>query len=116
MNFKIIKKMANLSYTNNLLDGKKVDKIVKQLSQKDLKMYIKSLKNIENKNTVTIVVPNLLKNSTLLNEVKKLFANKKIILKEDRSLIAGLQLIDNDTIYDFNLKNNIKQMVNYINK
>jgi len=40
----------------------------------------------------------------------------RIEFLEDKSLIAGIKLIDNDNIYDFNLKNTFENLVSYINQ
>jgi len=34
----------------------------------------------------------------------------------DKKLIAGIKIIDNDNVYDFNVRNNLKNLVSYINQ
>ena len=53
----IIKKLAEQSYTKNNLDHDKIANIARRLKREDLKIYIKDLKILESKNTVTITLP-----------------------------------------------------------
>lgn len=115
MTKKIIKKLALASYTNNKLDAKKVDRIVKHLNRQELKTYLKAIKNYESQTSVTLLTPGSAKKGEYLSELKQLFPDKKIIFDRDDSLIAGIRIVDNDTIYDFNLKNTLQNLVSYIN-
>lgn len=115
MTRKIIKKLVIASYTNNNLDSKKVDKIVGLLNRKELKAYIKAIKNYESAKSVTLVTPDLTNDKSYADELKKLFPDKKILFAKDKSLLAGIRIIDNDTIYDFNLENTLQNLVSYIN-
>ena len=63
-----------------------------------------------------IIYANIGLKTNLSKELKKLFPDKNIKFFEDKSLIAGLKLIDNDNIYDFSLKNTFKNLVSYINQ
>lgn len=116
MTRKIIKKLAIASYSNNKLDTKKVNRIVKYLNRKEFKMYIKAIKNYEKAKSVVLLTPGSSKNNDYISELKKIFPDKEILLKQDDSLIAGIRIIDNDTIYDFNISNTLKNLVSYINQ
>jgi len=116
MTRKLIKKLVLASYSNNRLDSKKVSRIAKLLNRKELKTYIKAIKNYENARTITLLAPHVSINGGFISEIKKIFPGKKILLKQDGSLIAGIRIIDNDTIYDFNIRNTLKNLVSYINK
>lgn len=111
-----IKLLAKGSYIKDNLDHNKVNKIFKLLNRNDLKLFIKALKNEEKKNTVTIILPDikLSKRIELEEMFKTKFANKKIIYKTDPSLIVGIKIIDNDTIYEYNLKNTLENLRSYI--
>ena len=39
---------------------------------------------------------------------------KNIQLKEDKSLIAGIKIVDNDLIYESNVKNTLENLVSFI--
>jgi len=116
MTTKQIKKLASASYTNEFLDSKKVNRIAKLLNRNELKRYIKFLKSLEQSKTVRIIMSKLEGKSLITKELKAKFPNKRLEFSEDKSLIAGLKLVDNDNIYDFNLKNTFENLVSYINQ
>jgi len=116
MTTKQIKNLAISSYTNNNLDIKKVRTVSKFLNRMQLKRYIQFLKNLEKNKTVVVAMPKLNDRNTLENVLRKIFPGKKLQFFEDKSLIAGLKLTNNDIIYDFNLKNTLENLVSYINK
>lgn len=115
MTSKLIKKLVLSSYTKNKLDDKKVFKIAGSLKRSELKQYIKGIKNSENSRTVTILTPQSPIREDFLKRVKNMFPDKQIVVKKDDSLIAGIKIIDNDTIYDFNMQNMLENLVSYIN-
>ena len=116
MNKKIIKKLALESYTKDNLDSKKVDRIVKHLGRSDLKLYIKAIKNYEGSRTVTLLLPSISDRISLVKEIEKLFPNKKIVIRIDENLIAGIRIIDNDSVYDFNMQNTLENLVSHVNQ
>ena len=116
MTIKQIKKLALASYTRNALDSKKVNRISKILTRSQLKTYLKMLKMIEKNKTLFVFLPNLSYINLLTKKIKQLFPDKKISFKKDESLIAGVKIVDNDNVYDFNLRNRLENLVLYINK
>jgi F0F1-type ATP synthase delta subunit len=116
MTTKQIKNLAIASYTSELLDIKKVTRITKLLNRSELKRYIKCLKNLEQAKTIKVVMAKLANEKSLEKELKAKFPNKRIEFLEDESLIAGMKIIDNDNIYDFNLANTFENLVSYINQ
>ena len=111
---KLIKQLAVASYTNNKLDQTKVNKIIKNLSRLDLKKYIKAIKNLE-KQKVVYVYSSIKLNKLNAQEFKKIFAQKEIVFLEDKSLLAGIKVVNNDIVYENNLSNNFENLVNYLN-
>ncbi|OGH24875.1 MAG: hypothetical protein A3B47_02060 [Candidatus Levybacteria bacterium RIFCSPLOWO2_01_FULL_39_24] len=111
MNSKNIKNLILASYRNSNLDQKKVNKIASLISRSDLKKYINGLKLAEKKKNLTISAPI---SSQSLKKFENLFPHKKIVLKKDPSLMLGVQIIDNDIVYEFTLKNSLDKIVNYI--
>ncbi|MCL5439047.1 MAG: hypothetical protein M1268_03590 [Patescibacteria group bacterium] len=107
--------LAEASYTKNKLDSKKVEKIVKLLPRKDTKMYIKALKNKENKTTVSITLPRQPKKQ-IEKLFKNMYPNKKIIYNIDSSLIVGVKVIDNDLVYEENLKDTLRQIADFVSQ
>lgn len=116
MKNKQIKKLAYLSYTKNTLDIKKVNKIANTLTRSELKEYIKAIKLLEKGGKIILLMPKITGKESLLKEIKRIYPAKKILIKEDKSLIAGIRVIDNDTIFDFNLKNTLQNLVSYVNE
>jgi F0F1-type ATP synthase delta subunit len=41
---------------------------------------------------------------------------KKIIIKEDKTLLAGMRIEDADMVYDLNLKNTLNRIVEHISE
>lgn len=116
MTTKQIKKLAVISYTGKSLDIKKVIRITKLLNRAQLKRYVQFLKSLEQTKTVRVIMSKFDAKSSLTKELKKVFPDKQFQFSEDKSLIAGLKLIDNDNVYDFNLKNTFENLVSYINQ
>lgn len=108
MNKKLIKKLAQASYKNNTLDKKSVERITPLLLRKDLKQYIKMLKNREQKKTVVVTVTS--KKRLYKSEFAKLYPNKRIVHEIDPSLIAGIKILDNDVLFEMNLKNSLERI------
>ena len=116
MTSKQIKNLALASYTSELIDAKKVNRITKLLNRSELKRYIKFLKSLEQSKTIKVVLAKLDNKRDLEKELKTKFPNKRLEFLEDKSLIAGVKIIDNDNIYDFNLANTFENLVSYLNQ
>jgi hypothetical protein len=114
MTKKQIRDLVQASYTGNELDQKKVNRISKLLTRTELKEYVNLVKMFEKSKTLTIYTPSLSAGAFFKKQSVKLFPNKKIEIKEDKKLIAGIKIIDNDNVYDFNVRNNLKNLVSYI--
>lgn len=115
MTNKKIRQLANLSYLKYKLDEKKVKKISYNLSRKDLKEYIKILKMLEKKKSVTVVLPSTVNDRELENNLREIFRGKKIIYKVDKDIIAGIKILDQDNVYDFSLTNKLDSIIANIN-
>lgn len=116
MSIKRIKNLAKASFIKNKLDEKKTLKIGKLLKRGDLKKYINEVKRIDKQNTVNVYFSNLSDYKIFKKRIEKMFETKEIKLIEDKSLIAGIKVEDNDDIYEYNLKTNIGNIVNYISE
>ncbi|PIR80360.1 MAG: hypothetical protein COU25_00480 [Candidatus Levybacteria bacterium CG10_big_fil_rev_8_21_14_0_10_35_13] len=115
MNTKLIKKLAGHCFKNGIMDEAKVQKTAKYLNKKQLKEFIKFLRLIDKKNTVTIFVSDKKMEELIDKKIKDSFRNKKIIVKEDKDLIAGIRIEDYDNIYEYSLESSINNMINHIN-
>lgn len=110
MTKKLINQLVAASYTKDALDGKKVEKIASLLSRAELKLYIRGLKLAEKKQTITLVLPDkTFYNKTLLGKTKK-----QVKVVEDKSLLLGAKVIDNDTVYDLSLQNSLNEFISSI--
>lgn len=116
MNSKLIKKLARSCFDKEILDEVKVLKVAKYLNKKQLRTFIKNLTLINKENTVTVFVSSKKIEKSIKNQVGEIFKGKKIIVKEDKDLIAGIRIEDVDNTYELNLKNSIVNIVNYINE
>lgn len=112
MTIKQIKFLSTKSFTRNDLDPKKVKIFTAKMKRKDLRNYIRAIKAIDEKNKITVIIPALKdfkKNDIAI--LLKHYKDKKIIYQEDPNLLVGIKIIDNDLIYDFNLKNSLENLV-----
>lgn len=112
---KKMKKFALASYKKNNLDYSLVMKIVKNLSRSELKEYVRAIKNIENSKNVEVTVVDSILAADLIRKMESIFKGKKIVVKEDKSLIAGIKISDYDMVYELNLKNKINKIIDFIN-
>jgi F0F1-type ATP synthase delta subunit len=48
--------------------------------------------------------------------LKKFFNNKELLFIEDKSLIAGIRIIDYDIVYELNLKDSLENMIRHVQK
>jgi len=111
MDKKKIDKLIGASYKGSDLDQKKVNKIASLINKSDLKKYINGLKLLENKRNLIIVSPTKIQDT---RSFEKLFPHKKIVLENDPTLMLGVRIIDNDSVYDFTLKNSLDKIISYI--
>ncbi len=112
---KEIKKLALASYTNDKLDKQKVNRIVKHFTRSELKSYIKYLKLNEKTKNIIVEVSSLSGKEQIMKQIKKYYPNKNISLLENKEIIAGIKITNNDIIYEANLKSKLENLVKYIN-
>lgn len=100
----LLKKLAEESYTKNDLDSDKITTISRKLKREDLKIYIKNLKTLESKKTVTVTLPS----EEGINEIRmhftKIYPDKKLVFSIDPSLLTGLRVVDYDNEYELSLR------------
>ena len=86
------------------------------LGDKQLKAYIKFLKKLENERLVWVFTPMDKIEDKITGKIKSMFPNKKIEYVKDPSLIAGLRVIDNDMVYEFNLKDSLDNLITHLKR
>lgn len=117
MTKKQIEQLVLQSYTGDNLDNRKVERLIGQVSRRDLKMYIRTLRNWERKRSVEILIPDEgYKKNIKLDMIKKMFPKKRVKYSVDSSLITGVKVISEDMVYDFNLKDTLENIVEHIRK
>lgn len=110
-----IELLALKSYTKGKLDLKKVNKFTITMKRKEIRMYIDFLKRIEAQDTVIIEVSDMESFSKeLFGKIRKLYPEKKIIARENKELMAGIRITNNDLIYDFNFENVLYELTSTI--
>ena len=114
MNDKTIKQLALASYVNGKLNETRVNRISRNLSRAELKKYVKALIRLNQQQKVYVSVAKSIKQIDK-NLFEQLFPGKEIIVTEDKSLIAGIRIVDNDMIYEQSVKNNLDNLLSYIN-
>ncbi len=111
----LIKKLAEQSYTKNALDSGKITTISKKLKREELKVYIKNLKTLESKKTVSITLPS----DEGINEIKshfgRIYPDKRIVFAIDPSLLTGIRVVDFDNEYELSLRNFLEGSVTHTN-
>ena len=112
MSKKLLKQLINYSYKENILSVENVNKVASLLSRKDLRYYLKGLKIQERKVVVFIDVP--MNNIDIKDKLRGVFPNKKIVLNIDPSLILGVKIIDDDMLFEVNVKNSLNKILSYI--
>ncbi len=116
MNKSDLKNLALASYKNNELSWKRISKIIKHLNKPELRHYIKLLKMLEKQKTISIILPKttLKQRNDVIKKFAKIYKNKKIDILENKDMVLGIKIIDNDLIYEYNLNhtlNNIKDQI-----
>lgn len=114
-----IKKIAILSFDKNQnLNPERIKTIKKTLKQNELREYVKAIKKIENQKTIELVIPN--ENTTELKEIlksiEKAYPDKKIVVKYDPSLIAGIRIINDDNVYELSIQGMLEDALSTIAK
>ena len=109
-----IKKLAEQSFTNWNLDVKKIRRAMSLLNRKQLKTYIKFLKKLENERLVYVFTPMDKVSDKASNKIGSMFPGKKIEYVKDPNLIVGIKIVDNDMVYEFNLKDSLDNIITYL--
>lgn len=115
MSIKKIKKLALKSFDENSLNEKIINIISGKLNKKNLKVYINELKRISDRRIVKVYVPdrNIL-TDRMTQGLSRFFNNKQLKIIEEPDLIAGLRIVDNDLIYELNLRDSFENMIEYL--
>ncbi len=108
----LIKKLAQISFNKNKLNPQKVAAIAEKLTRGELKEYIKQLKLIVAKKNVVVELSYDDPNSK--KSFQRMFPDNNVIIKENPELILGLRITKDYTVYKFNLKDKLTEMMSFI--
>lgn len=110
-----IKLLAFKSFTRGKIDSKKVKLFSAKMKRKELRDYIRFLKLIDTRTKVLVEVADLNKlDKSYLRKIEKLYPGKQIEISQNPDLILGLRITNDDLIYDYNLKNNMENIIEQI--
>lgn len=112
MNENKIKKLTLQSYRKNCLDKRRVRKIAKKLTRRELKTYIRYLKRLEAEKNVQIYLPLSLELNK--KDLARYFPNKNIIYNLDPMLLLGIKIVNNDQVFELNLRNTFNSIIDYL--
>jgi F0F1-type ATP synthase delta subunit len=113
---KLIKQLAEQSYKGKNLDEGKVKKIAGKLNKEDLRVYIKDLKNLENRKTVRITIADEAIVPEIKKRFEKIYPDKKIFIEVDPELMVGIRVVDYDNIYELSLQESLETMINSVSR
>ncbi|MDP3988293.1 MAG: F0F1 ATP synthase subunit delta [Candidatus Levybacteria bacterium] len=113
MTKKQLNELVFKSYSKGILDEKKAKSIAAALARKELKEYIKALKNNEDKNTVVVSSAISLRDQQK-KMIKSLFPGKKILYNTNESLIAGIRIRENDILYEMDFKDSLTNLLSHV--
>jgi F0F1-type ATP synthase delta subunit len=111
----VIKKLAEASYSKNVLDNGKITRISKKLKKADLKIYIRDLKTLEAKKTVTVTLSSDEGALEIKNHFTKMYPDKKLIFAIDPTLMSGIRIVDYDNEYELSLKGFLENSIKSTN-
>ncbi|MEK7517537.1 MAG: hypothetical protein AAB583_03225 [Patescibacteria group bacterium] len=114
MSKKFLKQLIKYSYKKNILNYENVSSVAKLLKRIDLKHYIEALKKQERKLSVFIDVP--INDVNIKDKFRKIFPNKKVVWNIEPSLMLGTRIIDDDMLFEMNLKNTLDKIKDSIDK
>jgi F0F1-type ATP synthase delta subunit len=112
---KMIQGLVVKSYKQDQLDPAIVDLVANKLNRRQLKQYIRLLKQQENKKQVIVTVPKTL-SSEERDMIQKLFTGKKLYYTVDPSMISGIRIVDNDVEYEISLDQIFQNLLAHMSK
>lgn len=110
------KALVEASYTNEVLDEKKVMDYASHMNRKMLKTYVRFLKEYEKSRNVIIALASIKSYNTNRKLFEDGFKGKTITTLEDKSLISGILIQDNDMIFESSLNNTLENLASDIEK
>ncbi len=104
--------LLDASYDGDVLNSEAVSKIADFLTRKELKEYIRAIKNREKSMTLFVEVPHD-KMKLHTDELKELFGAKKVSVAINPELLLGLRMRDQDDVYNMNMKYSLERIMKH---
>lgn len=113
MKKKLIKQLAENSFTNYKLDNSKVMEIVEKLNRRQLKEYIRQLKKYISENSITVETAFPV-NEEMRKSLTETYKEKNIEYILNKELMLGIKIYENDIIFSKNLRDTLENIKNYV--
>lgn len=114
INNQLIKELAKNSVDEkNNINEKVAEFILKNLSKKELKIYLRRIRKISNEQNVTVKYEGKL-DSNLETEIRKMFDQKIVKFEKDEKLGGGLLILNNDMIVNYTIDGMIESRIKII--
>jgi len=110
-----LKNLVELSYTDGELNQKNIEIIANKLTRKDLKTYIRLLKQEEDKKIVYVTSAQELTDGSR-KMVENRFPDKKILYQVDPRMINGVRIVEIDNEYEMSLNQTFDDIIGYLTK
>lgn len=104
--------LVDASYEGDELNNETVSQVADHLTRKELKEYIRALKDREKKMTLRVEVPND-RMILHIDELKHLFGAKKVTASINPDLLLGVRITDNDDVYNMNMKHSLERIIEH---
>lgn len=107
--------LVELSYKDGKLDQKIVVAIADKLDRKQLKEYIRLLKQEENKKLVYVTSAKELTQDAR-EMIQARFPNKILSFEIDPTMINGIRIVEQDNEYEISLNQTFNDIIGYLTK
>lgn len=108
-----VKLLVKESYKDGQLVKENVDYIAARLSRKELKSYIKLLKEEEIKQQVFVTSAETLSKADI-DKIQKLYPGKIITSSVDKTMISGVRIVENNKEYEVNLNRRFHDIIGFL--
>jgi len=103
MTKKLLDEIVEISFKENALDEKMIMDIASKLKRRELKAYVRRLRNELSKRSVMIISPRSFSENAK-NLFHQTFSDKIVTFETDPSYLLGVKIINGDMVYDQTLK------------
>lgn len=110
-----IKRLADVCFKNGELKEENINQVLPYLKRKDMKIFIKELENLDQKNTVIVTCAAPLSEKTV-SKITSMYPDKKVRIEIDPQLILGVRIVSNDSVYSANLDDILQKMVSHVSE